>query len=116
MTTGNLGPQVDAASFRPRSIQLAAAGPSLLLWALLSAVTVVWFAGVGITALMGRLATGNDWRFPYLIVMGLLVLVLAGATARTLWRAWQGRSRLWWHASSFGLGIVLFILLGIVGD
>jgi hypothetical protein len=51
-----------------------------------------------------------------LMVMLMFVLVCSEVTARTLWRAYQGRSLLWWHACSFGLGIVLLGLIGFVGD
>jgi hypothetical protein len=78
-------------------------------------MALLWYVGVAISAILGRLATG-DSRFPYLMVMLLLVLVCSGATAGTLWRAYQGRSRLWWHASTFGFGIVVLGLIGIVGD
>ena len=116
MEAETLHPQVNIDSFWPRRIQLAAAVPSLLLWALLSGIALVWYVGMAISAIAGRLATTSDWRFPYLMVMLLLVLVCSGATARTLWRAYQGRSLLWWHACSFGLGIVFLGLIGIVGD
>ena len=109
-------PQVSVDSFWPRQVQLAVAVPSLLLWTLLSGMALLWYVGVAISAISGRLAATDDWRFPYLMVMLLLVLVCSGATARTLWRAYQGRSLLWWHACSFGLGIVFLVLLGIVGD
>ena len=111
-----LNPQVNVDSFRLRRVQLAVAVPSLLLWTFLSVKAILWYAGVAISAISGRLATSGDWRFPFLMVVLLLVLVSAGATARTLWRAYQGRSLLWWHACTFGLGIVFLGLIGIVGD
>ncbi len=109
-------PQANVDSFWPRQVQLAVAVPSLLLWTLLSGMALLWYVGVAMSAILGRLATGGDWRFPYLMVMLLLVLVCSGVTARTLWRAYQGRSHLWWHACTFGFGIVFLGLIGIVGD
>ena len=111
-----LHPQANMDSFWPRRIQLAAAVPSLLVWVLLSGISLLWYAGVAISLISGRLAATDDWRFPYLMIMSLLVLVCTVVMARTLWRACQGRSLLWWHAFSFGLGIVLLGLIGIVGD
>ena len=102
--------------FLPRRVQLAAAVPAFLLWVLLTGIALIWYAGVAISAISGSLAATNDWRFPYLVFMLLLVLVWSGATGRTLWRAYQGRSFLWWHACSYGLGMVLLGLIGIVGD
>lgn len=103
-------------SYHPRRVQLAVAVPSLLLWTLLSGMALLWYVGVAFSAISGGLAATSDWRFPYLMVMLLLVLACSGVTARTLWRAYQGRSLLWWHACSFGLGIVFLGLLGLVGD
>ena len=63
--------------------------------------------------------TGITWlqrRVTDLDLFSALVLVCAVATARTLWRAYQGRSLLWWHACTFGVGIVFLGLIGIVGD
>ena len=116
MKAETLNHQVNIDSFWPRRVQLTAAVPSLLLWILLSGIALLWCVGVAISAISGRLATSGDWRFSYLMVMLLLVLVCSGATARTLWRAYQGRSLLWWHACTFGLGVVFLGLLGIVGD
>jgi hypothetical protein len=99
----------------PRPIQLAMAAPSFLLWTLLSSFALLWYAGLAISAMLGRLGD-TDWRLPYLIVMLLVVLVSSGAIAKTLWLAYRGRSHLWWHACSFGLGIVLLGLIAIVGD
>jgi hypothetical protein len=108
-----LNPQVNIDSFWPRRIQLAAAVPSLLLWALLSGIALLWCVGVAISAISGRLATSGDWRLTYLIGILLLVLVCSGVTARTLWHAYQGRSLLWWHACTFGLGV---FFLGLIGS
>ena len=103
-------------SFSSRGLQRALAVPSLLLWILLSGLALMWSTGVLISALSGRLVATGDWRFPYLIVVVSLVLVSAGLTAQTLWRAYQGQSRLWWHGATFGTGLVFVVLLGIVGD
>lgn len=115
MKTAIDGPE-PTTRFHSRSLQRALAVPSLLLWALLSGLALVWSAGVVIGALTGRLVATGDWRFPYLIIVVSLVLVCAGLTARTLWRAYQGQSLLWWHGATFGVGLVFIILLGIVGD
>lgn len=101
--------------FLSRRVQLVAAVPSLLLWVLLSAMSLLWYGGVAFSAISGTLRTG-DWRFPYLMILLPFVLVCAGGTARTLRRAYQGRSLLWWHGCSLGLGVVFLILIGIVGD
>ncbi len=115
MNTAIDGPE-PTTRFRSRSLQRALAVPSLLLWALLSGLALVWSAGVVIGALSGRLVATGDWRFPYLIIVVSLVLVCAGLTARTLWRAYQGQSLLWWHGATFGVGLVFIVLLGIAGD
>jgi hypothetical protein len=107
--------QINAALFCPRWIQLAVAGPSLLLWTFLAVRALIWCAGTGVMALLGRLPT-NNWQVPYLAVMCLFTLACSGVTAFSLRDAFQGRSRLWWHAGTFGLGLILFVLLGIVGD
>ena len=116
MGTETLNPQVNVGSFWPRRVQLAGAVPSLLLWTWLSFKALVWYVGVAISAISDRLTTTHDWRFSYLMAMLLLLLVCFGVTARILWRAYQGSSRLWWHACTFGLGIVFLGLIGIVGD
>jgi hypothetical protein len=110
-----LNPRVHGNTLWPRPVQLAVAAPSFLLWTSLASLAVLWYVGSATSAISGRLATG-DWRIPYLMFVLLVVLAGAGATARTLWLACRGRSRLWWHACSFGSGIVLLGLLGIVGD
>jgi hypothetical protein len=109
----NAQAQVD--SLWPRRVQLAVAAPSLLLWTFLSSLAIFWYSSLAISAMSGTLATG-DWRFSYLIVTLLIVLACSSVTARTLWLAYRGRSCLWWHACSFGVGIVLRGLIGIVGD
>jgi hypothetical protein len=114
--TEKMKPYVNTISFWPRRVQLVAAVPSLLLWALFLGITLIWCGGVAISAISGRLAATDNWRFIFLMVMLLFVLICSEVTARTLWRAYQGRSLLWWHACSFGLGIVLLGLIGIVGD
>jgi hypothetical protein len=111
-----MDPRFNVGSFWPRRVQLTAAVPSLLLWALLLGITLIWCGGVAVSAISGKLAATDNWRFVYMVVMLMFVLVCSEVTARTLWRAWQGRSLLWWHACSFGLGIVLLGLVGIVGD
>jgi hypothetical protein len=116
MEAETLHPQVNIGSFWPRQVQLAAAIPSLLLWTLLSAIALLWYVGVAINTISGGLTATGDGRFTYLMVMLLLVLVCSGVTARTLLRAYQGRSLLWWHACSFGLGILFLGLIGVVGD
>ena len=116
MESEKLPPKASADLFWPRRVQLAAAVPSFLLWSLLSGIALVWYVGVAIGAMSGRLAATSDWRFPYLMFMLLLVFVGSGATVRTQWRACQGRSHLWWHICSFAVGILFFGLIGIVGD
>jgi hypothetical protein len=85
----NMNPRVNG-SFWPRRVQLTAAVPSLLLWALLLGMTLLWCGGVAISAISGRLAAIDNWRFVYLVVMLMFVLVCSEVTARTLWRNWQG--------------------------
>jgi hypothetical protein len=108
-------PQLNENFRYPRSVQLAIATPSFVLWLLLSCLALIWCLSAAISAISGRLVIG-DWRIPYLILIFLFVLVCSLATARTLWLAYLGRSPLWWHVCSFGLGIVLLGLIGIVGD
>ena len=107
--------QINSTPFFPRWIQLVVAGPSLLLWTFLAGLALFWCAGAGVQAFLGRLPT-SDWRTPYLAVMCPLTLACAGVTVFPFRNALRGRSRLWWHAGTFGLGFVLFVLLGIVGD
>jgi len=101
--------------YHSRSLQIAAATPSFLLWSMLTAIALVWYLGTVVSAISGTLVVG-DWRFPYLCVMVSLVLVFAPITVRTLWRAFKGRSFLWWHGVTFLLGIAFLGLLGTVGD
>lgn len=116
MVSETLEPRASVDSFWPRPVQLVAAVPSFLLWSLLTGIAIVWYVGVAISTMSGRLASSGDWRFPYLMIMLLFVFAGAGVTARTQWRAWQGRSHLWWHVCSFVAGIVFLGLIGIVGD
>ena len=116
MKEETLHPQVSGDPFWSRQVQPAAAIPSLLVWALLFGLALLWYVGLAINAISGRLVATGDWRFTYLLVMLLLVIVCSGATARTQWLAYQGHSLLWWHACSFALGIVFLSLIGIVGD
>ncbi len=115
MHHGTSRPQVNGNLRYPRSVQLVIATPSFVLWSLLSCLALIWYLGAAISAISGSLVVG-DWRIPYLIVIFLLVLVCSFGTARTLWLAYLGRSPLWWHVCSFGLGILLLGLIGIVGD
>lgn len=109
-------PKIDSGRYLPRGIQLAVAAPTFLLWSVLSGIALLWYAGMGFGVIFGTLDTTSDWRFSYLMVMLMLVLVGSAATARTLWMACAGRSFLWWHVCTFVLGIVFLCLIGIVGD
>ena len=109
-------PQTNNGRFWPRGVQLATAVPSFLLWTVLSGIALLWYAGVGFRAISGTLNATSDWRFSYLMVMLLLVLIGSAATARTIWKAYEGRSFLWWHVGTFSLGVVFLCLIGIVGD
>ena len=102
--------------FLPKTLQIVAAVPSLLVWGFLSVLALIWFGGVTVQFLLGTLTTPSDGRFAYIIVVLLAVLACAWPVARTVWRACQGRSALWWHACTLGLGVLFTVLLGIVGD
>ena len=107
--------QAPVDSLWPRRVQLAVAAPSLLLWILLSSLAIVWVVSIAFSAMSGTLVTG-DRRFPYFIVILLLVFLYSSVTTLTLRLAYLGHSRLWWHACSFGVGIVLLGLIGVMGD
>ena len=115
MTSDVMKTQEGTERYHSRGLQIAAAAPSFLLWTMLTAIAVVWYLGTAAGAISGTLVMG-DWRFPYLCVMVSLVLIGAPLTVRTLWRAIEGRSFLWWHGVTFLLGVVFLGLLGIVGD
>ena len=102
--------------FWPRRFQLAVAAPSFILWSLLTGIALLWYAGAGFKIISGTLDVTSDWRFSYLMLVLLLVLAGSTATARTLWRAYQGNSFLWWHICTFIVGIGFLCLIGIVGD
>lgn len=103
------------ASYAPRGLQIVSAMPSMLIWLGLVSIALVWYTGVAIQAISGTLHTG-DGRFAYLCFMLFLVLLCACQALRTFRRAVAGRSPLWWHGATLGLGILLLGLIGIVGD
>ena len=103
-------------TFRPRAWQIIAALPAFLVWSILSGMAAVWLGAVAFQAVSGNLIISGDWRWPYLLFMTHLVLFFGALTAVSWWRAFKGRSALWWHGGTFLGGVVFVILLGIVGD
>ncbi len=109
-------PHKDSQVFLPKTLQIVAAVPSLLVWGFLSTLATIWIGAVTVQLLLGTLTHPSDGRFAYIIVFLLLVLACAWPVAKTFWRAYHGRSPLWWHACTLGLGVLFTVLLGIVGD
>ncbi len=99
-----------------KAVQRICATPSLLLWTVIGGFSFVWILSVVIQLAFGHLSTGGGWRFPYLVVVCSAAFLCSIGVFRSIWLAMIGRSRLVWHAYSFGLGIVAFALMGIVGD